>query len=79
MREYNAEGGREDLRVRFKLDFEKLRASKNTERFLAFEQEMQREFEREVEERRRRDEENRRSRERRAKKRRQKVQAAQQA
>lgn len=64
---------------RFKLDADKLRASSDTARFLAFERDIEGEAARELDERRRRLEEHRRTRERRARKKRMKVQAAQQA
>lgn len=64
---------------RFKLDTDKLHASADTVRFLAFERDIEGEAARESDERRRRLEEFRRTRERRARKKRIRVQAAQQA
>lgn len=57
------------------LDFDKLRASCNVERFMAFEREMEGPIQREIDERRRKDEEHKRSREKRARKKRLKTQA----
>lgn len=57
------------------LDFDKLRASCNIERFMAFEREVEGGVRRESDERRRKDEEHKRAREKRARKKRLKTQA----
>jgi len=57
------------------LDFDKLRAPCNIERFMAFERELEGAVQRETDERRRKDEEHKRAREKRARKKRLKAQA----